>query len=198
MKAFDMTEFYPPKASSQDREDGTFMTYDAVEARLVDAVRWWRRPEGRWPFAGDGPWHLIRKEWWDWDARDPKRLRDGAPSPAEIDRMEEATGWLGWLEDDGKRRALVAGLVDLAKGRRHPGWSAMRERLGEPGLSGAAVQYRYSQAIRFIANVLNFMSGSDYAPKGMRVRYPKAVVAQVERLRMAKNCGRRPSSPVME
>mgnify|MGYP003577860621 CR=1 FL=1 len=44
--------------------EASFWTYERVEERLVETMRcWWRMPGGgRWPFAGDGPWHLARRE----------------------------------------------------------------------------------------------------------------------------------------
>jgi hypothetical protein len=43
-------------------KDG-FWTFDAVEERLIEAMRlWWRSPGGgRWPFASDAPWHLMTR-----------------------------------------------------------------------------------------------------------------------------------------
>jgi hypothetical protein len=170
--------------SGEAGDEAMFWTYDAVEERLVETVRcWWRMPGGGgWPFASDGPWHLIRKEWEDWDARDPKPLRRMPLSRAEMRDMAEATEWLTWIGDDGQRRALVGGLLDRAKGRKRIGWEALRERLGEPELTGAAIQYRYSRAVTFIANVLNAMSGMPFVSRGgVRARYPKDVLAFVAR-----------------
>src|SRR4051794_25298419 len=40
-----------------------FWTFEAVQERLVEAMRlWWRSPGGgRWPFAGDAPWQLMTR-----------------------------------------------------------------------------------------------------------------------------------------
>ncbi|MGZ8286125.1 MAG: hypothetical protein ACXW27_09035 [Allosphingosinicella sp.] len=138
-----------------------FLSYDDVEARLIEAVRsWWRMPGGgAWPFASDGPWHLIRKTWEDWDARDPKPLRHLPLRRAEIGEMQEATEWLLIVAGEAQRRTLVAGLIDRAKGRARPGWKALREALGEPGLRSAAAGMRYSRAIRAICEELNRRAG---------------------------------------
>jgi hypothetical protein len=179
-------------------DDPQFWTFDMVEARLAEAVRcWWRMPGGgQWPFASDGPWHLIRKQWEDWDARDPKPIGRLPLRRAEVAAMEEATEWLTYVVADGTRRLMIAGLIERAKGRKQTGWAALREQLQDPGTS-AYMSMQYSRGIGFIANVLNAMSGVPYAPKGVRMRYPKAVLDAVERLRSAEICGGRLSSPGM-
>jgi hypothetical protein len=184
--------------ASFDGEVG-FWTYDLVEARLVEAVRcWWRMPGGgKWPFAGDAPWHLIRPVVGDYDVGldkhgKPVKLttREDAPKPrpapltrAEIADMEEATEWLTFVGED-KRRVLVLALVERAKGKKQVGWSAMRETLGQPELTGAGLEYRYSRAVTFIANVLNAASGVPYASrKGARARWPADVSEAAARLK---------------
>src|SRR5688500_6032382 len=133
-----MIDLYPPKSSSH-REDAQFWTYDMVEARLVETVQlWWRMPGGgRWPFASDGPWHLIRAEWGDY-ADAEAVLRSLPLRRAEIAAMEEATEWLTGGDDDAKRRVLVLALIERAKGKKQVGWSATRDALREPALTGAA------------------------------------------------------------
>jgi hypothetical protein len=61
-----------------------------VQEDLVEVMQmWWRAPGGgKWPFASDGPWHLIRKEWEDWDAREPAPLRRLPLSHRRCARMD--------------------------------------------------------------------------------------------------------------
>lgn len=177
---------------------GSFWTFDMVEARLVETVRcWWRMPGGgAWPFASDGPWHLIRKQWEDWDARDPKPVGRLPLRRAEIAAMEEATDWLTYVPDERARQMLIVGLLERARGKTQTGWAALREQLREP-LSPAAMSMRYSRAISFIANVLNARSGIPFARKGVRCRYPAAVLEVVERLKVAENSAGNVSSPII-
>jgi hypothetical protein len=186
-----------------------FWSYDAVEARLVEAVRcrWRMSGGGRWPFAGDGPWHLIPKA-----ARaetladfllDQAQMgrdeapREGPPSRAEIGAMEEAEEWLTYVEDDGQRVALAGGLIDRTKGRKRVGWKALRDRLGE-AVTPAGLERRYARAVALIAGVLNATAGGGVSnlDRGLG-RLPEDVRRVVERLKMAENCGGRLSSPEM-
>jgi hypothetical protein len=190
----------------REEEEGTFWTWDGVQERLVETVRcWWRMPgEGRWPFAGDGPWHLARRENTPLDAAEMEliraqmaeeaRLRTLPLRRAEIAAMMEATEWITWVPE-AKRVPLVFGIAKLAGGARQIPWSKLQRRLHTVGTGG--LEWRYSSGIELIANVLNAMSGVPYAPKGVRVRYPKAVRNMVERLKMAENRAGNQSSPVM-
>lgn len=187
-------------AGRVDREasgDGSFWTFEGVEERLVETVRcWWRMPGGgHWPFATDGPWHLIKSELYGPDVDRDAPLRPLPLRRAEIAAMEEATEWMTWVAED-KRRILVLGIGQLARGRRQVRWGEIKRTLGI-ALGSGGLEWRYSQAVALIANVLNAMAGNVYAPKGVRVRYPRAVVAIVERLKMAENCARNLSSPVI-
>jgi hypothetical protein len=179
-------------------DEAQFWTFDMVEARLVETIHCLRRMpgDGRWPFASDGPWHLIRKQWEDWDARDPKPLRRVPLSRAEIRAMEEATEWLAAVADEDQRRIIVAGLIDRANGRTQTGWAALRARLQMPQ-SSAYLSTRYSRGIGYIANVLNAGSGINWAEKGRRIRYSKHVLDGVERLKAAEIRAGNVSSPVM-
>ncbi|HEV7658820.1 MAG TPA: hypothetical protein VGO55_03135 [Allosphingosinicella sp.] len=178
-------------------DDATFWTCEAVEERLIETVRcWWRMPGGgRWPFASDGPWHLIRKEWEDWDARDPKPMRSLPLRRAEVTAMEEATEWITWVPED-KRRVLVLALGKKAQGMSQVPWRSLLRTLGHT-IGAGGLEWRYSQAIQLIANVLNALSSNPYAPKGVRVRYSKAVLEIVERVKMAENRAGSASSPVI-
>lgn len=194
------------RGSERSGDEPVFWTFDMVEARLIETVRCWRRMPGggRWPYAGDGPWHLITAAARAQTVADflldqvqmghEERPRAGPLLRSEIAAMEEATEWLTWIGDERQRLALVGGLAERARGRKSPGWTALREALADPA-SPAGLQRRYERAIGFIANVLNARSGQPWARNGVRVRYPKAVVETVERLEMAENCARNVSRP---
>lgn len=195
------------RVADQASEAGSFWTFDAVVERLVETMDLWRRSPGggRWPFAGDGPWHLVSAmpspvELAEFELGRAQMAHDERPrslplSRSEVGLRDEVTEWLSWVPED-KRRVVVLAVIDLARGFASPRWSAMLPKLGLT-IGAGGVEYRYSQGIQFIANVLNAMSGMPYAPKGRRLRYPRAVLDVVERLKMAENCGCRPSSPRM-
>jgi hypothetical protein len=134
---------------------GGFWTWQAVEDRLVEAVHQWRRMPGggRWPFASDGPWHLIRKQWEDWDARDPKPLRPLPLRRAEMREMEEATEWL-LVVPEVDRRLVVIVLTLRARGVNQGLWPQVRNLMGlKWGLEG--LRKRYSRGLTAVARHLN-------------------------------------------
>jgi hypothetical protein len=184
-----MTIYHPPidpPNSGTEGSEAAFWTFEAVLERLIETVCAWRRMPGggHWPFASDGPWHLIRKEWEDWDARDPKALRPLPLRRAEIGAMYEATEWITWVEEE-KRVALVFGLAKLAGGHRQVPWRTLHRRLGTVGTGG--LQWRFDQAVQFIANVLNALSGEAYVSrKGARARWPQPVLDVVGRVEQAR------------
>ncbi len=158
--------------------DTDFWTFDAVEDRLIEAMRFaWRDAPGNWPFAGDGPWALIVRGAGDYDARGGDM--DAPPLPrlpltrAERARMEEAVGWLALLPDRalaasggvGRPRAggaADARLVVLAtrklaahrgEGRGQVRWSLLLRPMGL-GKGAGALAKRYGRAISLIAVAL--------------------------------------------
>lgn len=158
--------------------DADFWTFDAVEDRLVEAMRFaWRDEPGNWPFAGDGPWALIVRGAGDYDARGGDM--DAPPLPrlpltrAERSRMEEAVSWLALLPDQGAAGhkgvgrpraggACDARLVVLAarklaahrgEGRGQVPWSLLLRPMGLNKGAGALAK-RYGRAISAIAVAL--------------------------------------------
>jgi hypothetical protein len=87
-------------------------TFDAVEGRLIEAMRFaWRDQSGSFPFAKDGPWHLMQRDAYYWDhANQTGKLADAPPAPrvplsrAERKRMDDAVEWLRIVGDDGLDR----------------------------------------------------------------------------------------------
>lgn len=73
-------------------------TIEMVEARLEDAARVMRRlPSVRLP-GYFNTWPATVVEFADRIGQEPVPMRLPPPSPAAITRMEEALGWLPWLE----------------------------------------------------------------------------------------------------
>lgn len=131
-----------------------FWTFEEVQDRLVEAMQFQRRiGGGTWPFASDGPWHLIVRDWWDWAAHEEKPVPRIPLSREQMARMEEATGWLVHAPE-ADRRLIILALNALAAGRRQVPWTRllkpMRVRHGAHGL-----RKRYSRAITAICEALN-------------------------------------------
>lgn len=134
-----------------------FYSFALVEDRLVEAMRlWWHVSGGWWPFASDGPWHLIATDdSWDWDS---DRWAD-APMPKlplsreQMRRRDEATAWLRHAPER-DRRLVVLAVTALAAGRKRVPWRSllrpMRMRRGADGL-----RMRYGRAVNAICVALN-------------------------------------------
>lgn len=127
-------------------------TFDMVEERLVEAVRlWWRTPGGgAWPFASDGPWHLIGADPGDYDARGGDMsgqavVRPLALSPDEVAARDEATEWVVRFVPAADR-PLVWAVIDIKAAGRTVSWLRLRQergvRVGADGL-----RKRYSRGI---------------------------------------------------
>lgn len=143
--------------------DGRIDTFDAVEARLVEAWGFLRRmpdPEAAWlrsPGASTiyARGQLSRQELWaayqidsaDYD-RDQLPKLPGLRS-AEVDRMEETLGWLEWVEPRDRRLVGVV-LAQLDRGETRPSWQAARTKLGG-GIEPDTLRKRYGRALNAIA-----------------------------------------------
>ncbi|MEA3390036.1 MAG: hypothetical protein U9R64_12300 [Pseudomonadota bacterium] len=135
----------------------TGWTFKGVEDRLIEAMRMWWHVEGAgWPFASDGPWHLIRDDrTWDWDN---DKWAD-APLPKlplsqeQVRRRDEATAWLRHAPER-DRRLVVLGVTALAAGRKRVPFRALLRPMGKrTGAEG--LRKRYSRAVTCICNALN-------------------------------------------
>jgi hypothetical protein len=162
--------------SGRVTDQGEFWTFDAVQERLVEAMRlWWRSPGGgQWPFAGDAPWHLMTRktrieagefkggrelqlrmqaedaeEAQRWAGRD----RTGPLSRDDVAIRDEATEWLTWVADD-SRKVVVAVLVQRAAGRDSIDWAKVKRAIGAE-IGNKGVYRRYTRAISAIAKRLN-------------------------------------------
>jgi hypothetical protein len=155
-----------------------YLTFDAVQERLIEAVHLWRRSPGggSWPFAGDAPWHLMTRrtrvaiaeevgirgrdlqlhmqaedaeETKRWEGRDHR----GPLSRDEVALCDETTEWLG-LVPDRDRKLVILALTQLSSGRATIDWRRVKAQLGaEIGSKG--LYRRYSRAISGIAKTLN-------------------------------------------
>jgi hypothetical protein len=136
-----------------------FWTYALVEARLIEAMRLaWRDEPGRWPFSGDGPWHLIVRDFGDHGAHDPAAIPRLPLTRKERARMDEARGWLAIVSGDGAKtlgeggdaKLIVAVMRKLAAhqgaGRGRVDWHGVMRAFRLPRGLGA-IQKRYSRAI---------------------------------------------------
>lgn len=138
-------------------EGSQFWAFADVEERLVEAMRLWWHVEGAgWPFASDGPWHLIGEDrTWDWDLdrRPDVRVPKLPLSREQMRRRDEATAWLRHAPDR-DRRLVVLGVTALAAGRKRVPFRALLRPMGlRTGAEG--LRKRYSRAINAICQVLN-------------------------------------------
>ena len=152
---------FPPidRFGEQEAVFGDFWTYALTEARMIEAMRLaWRDEPGRWPFSGDGPWHLILRDFSDHGAHDAAAIPKLPLSRKERARMDEARSWLSMISGDGAKtlgeggdaRLVVCVLRKLAAhrgpGRGRVDWHAVM-RAFRIGRGMGALQKRYSRAI---------------------------------------------------
>lgn len=133
-----------------------FWTFDAVEARLVEAWGFLGRMpdrEAAWLRGGvSSIYRSIVREWNDYWQTDDKPVRLGLRS-AEVDRMNEALGWLDHVRP-ADRKLVGFVLQALARGYSDPPWRGLCRPMGWGGHSDA-LRKRYSRSITRIAHVLN-------------------------------------------
>lgn len=160
------------RAQSEGSKGGSFHTFESVQDQLIEAMQLWRRSpgDGRWPFAGDGPWHLVRTEATAQEAWDIKRNahdmgRSTAELPArplplsleEVALRDATSEWIALApERDRKLVALV--LEHKACSDKPVKWTRIRQQLiraGEPTITARGLGMRYSRAITAIAKALN-------------------------------------------
>ncbi len=143
--------------------DGGLLSFDEVEARLVEAVRVaWRMPDRE---AG---WQRVKSAWpdilreaaaGDYDARggalssSDVPLRTSAATRGEVAAMEEAFGWLKVVADDDRRLVALA-IGRLARGDSQVPWLALRRPMGLT-LGAGGLRKRYSRAIGRVCQCAN-------------------------------------------
>jgi Domain of unknown function (DUF6362) len=131
-------------------------TGDLVRQRLVEAFSTERRMPGdarkrlasTWPatplhtFAEVMHWDDARQRVWDnW-------AQSKGVFPNEVSRMEEAIGWLSWL-DEGERRCLAAWALASSRGL------SVRAMLGKRKWSRSTFYRKVEDAVARIAERLN-------------------------------------------
>ena len=140
-----------------------FLTFDAVQERLVEAmITCWRHPDR------ERGWQRVRSTWpeilreihaGDYDARggdgtsSDVALRPASQTRAEVAEMEEAFGWTAVLS--GEDRKLVGLVISvLARGRREVSWRALLKPMGRTrGADG--LRARYGRALNAICTAEN-------------------------------------------
>jgi len=139
-------------------------TFDLVREALVEATELWRRSpgSGRWPFASDGPWHLMSREGQagDYDARGGDGKSSDVPMRPlplrreEVDRRDVVSEWIRFVPKPEDRRLLAVCLDCYARGYKQLPWGQikrfMKVERGEAGL-----RKRFERAIGAIAKSLN-------------------------------------------
>lgn len=147
-----------------DLHNVSWWTFDMVREVLVEAMTLWLRSpgDGRWPFASDGPWHLMTRELMagDYDARggfDSSADVELRPLPLDredVERRDEISEWLLLVPDAFDRRLLAECLMWYARGYRQLPWQKIRRQMGVArGQYG--LQKKFQRAIRAIAEGLN-------------------------------------------
>lgn len=150
------------------------LSWKGTEEALVEAVKMaWRAGGGggRWPFASDGPWHLMTREvraggtWDAWrieiDAARERRSPRTVPLTAEeVDAMDATLAWLLHVPEADRKLVEVA-VTFLAAGRTQVSWAEVRRRMAafpqwrEVAVSDRGLGMRYSRAVGAIANAVN-------------------------------------------
>lgn len=165
-----MTDFSSPDDPRNQREDGRiglpegFWTFGDVEERLIEA---WgllarlpdpSRHSGWLRVQGMTLWREVRAEWNDyWQTDEAKRIEgwDGAAplKTGEVDRMEDALGWIEWVRPD-DRKLLGMALKVRSAGYDQLPWRQISRAIGWGGHNQALAR-RYERAISAIAMRLN-------------------------------------------
>lgn len=147
-----------------DIEAVEWWTFDLVREALVEATVLWRRSpgEGRWPFASDGPWHLMSRDVaaGDYDARggfnssSDVAVRALPLSREECDQRDAVSEWMMLVPAAADRRLLAVCLEFHARGYQQLPWAKIMRFMGVArGKDGLAKRYR--SALRAIAEGLN-------------------------------------------
>ena len=149
-------------------------TIHGVEDALIECHGlWWRSPgAGSWPFAGDGPWHLIRGEVGDYAGDTSESImqteagkdvsirvtESRAPrvplNVAEVETRDRVTAWLALLADPVDRQIVHHATFTLWRGEGRIGWRAIAGWIRWTK-SDRAMSWRYRKALGTITCVLN-------------------------------------------
>ena len=142
------------------------ISWEDIEARLIEAARVFRDHKGGAAWAGDAPWHLTRDgvsvaDYWSerlgmlalGEKVDPPVARRAIDRDA-VTRADEAATWLMLLRSGEDRRLVCMVITQLAGGARQVGWRAVLAAMGLPhGIDG--LRKRYERAIGLICTAVN-------------------------------------------
>lgn len=139
------------------------MSYEDVLERLIEASGFLRRMPDRergWLRDPRSPWPEIMRHSWFGDYPDVEP-EDRPTLPGlrsiEVDRMNEALGWLEWTPTrDRKLIGLV--LAQLERGETRPAWRSIERRL-KSGRHPDTLAKRFDRALAIIAAKLNATNG---------------------------------------
>lgn len=146
---------------------GMWWTFALVQERLVEAWAFQRRMPAvitASPFAADGPWHLVIRDYADMveQALAGHELvalpRVGLRSH-EVDQMNEALGWIEHVRP-ADVRLLALAIASLEASGHRIAWTDIAPRCGLRTKTGRAMgpdalRMRYRRAISDIAIALN-------------------------------------------
>lgn len=147
-----------------DIEAVEWWTFELVREALIETTLLWRRSpgSGRWPFASDGPWHLMSRDSQagDYDARggfdtsSDVAVRPLPLSRDDVDQRDAVSEWMMLVPAAADRRLLAVCLDFHARGYTQLPWSKIMPFMGvSRGKDGLAKRYR--AALRAIAEGLN-------------------------------------------
>ena len=150
-----------------DREQDAILTFDMVVERLLEAWGFLRRMpdrESSW-LRSPGVTSLYRREpqtirdvWREWGYEVAVEVAKAAaavpPSlpglrSAEVDRMNEALGWIEWVEPR-DRRLVGMVLAQLDRGAARPDWGSLVVDLASD-VGPDALRKRFGRAVSRIA-----------------------------------------------
>lgn len=156
-------------------------TYEAVEARLIEAMWVSRRMPDR-----EGMWQSLRAYWpdivrerclGDYDAygylgnsSDLPEARISIP-PAQMDRASVATDWLALLDDEASRLRVKLALEWKVGGRR-VGWTRIGRIMGVKA-GREAIKVKYIEAVAYITCRLNGKGEASWRAMARRQRVAK-------------------------
>lgn len=158
---------------------GRIHSIEEVEEALVQVHDlWWRSPGGgKWPFAGDGPWHLLRRTREDGDyGGDGAEGVSSSEKPrtplsmAEVARRDEVTGWLELVGDAVGAKLLWLVTADYARGEPSPGWKRIAGVIGWDK-TDRALAWRYPRALAAVTCALRGLPIDGVQAKRMASRF---------------------------
>jgi hypothetical protein len=136
------------------KTEQTYWSFEEVEERLIEAALLWQRSPGggKWPFAGDAPWHLADRELYGPDVDKDEPMRPLPLIRAEIGRRDEASAWLVHAAENNRRLVCLV-LMEKARNGGRVSWVRIRKTMGIP-YGNEGLRRRYERSITAIAKAL--------------------------------------------